>query len=264
MKKHTLLAAVLLLALTLTACGEESRQAAEQTTPTVQEESNTAEEEAFSLGEQSVEEQKEAISQVFSDLGYSPSAISIETAEREEGSKTYNVRINATFASAVPKEIWKESSVDIQGIYRVGISAPYMTFLTIVDGDGTVWNAENYNASEKGDGTVWNAENYNDSEKQESQTGDSTASQPVNTNRHDDILAAWCAEDIVKQFLKAPSTAEVCPMDDMQIRHLGNGEYMVTGWVDAENSYGAMLRSDFVVTYTATKDGYENGYAIIG
>lgn len=85
----------------------------------------------------------------------------------------------------------------------------------------------------------------------------------LNTNRHDDITAALCAEDIVKQFLKAPSTAEVCPVDEMQITHLGNGEYMITGWVDAENSYGAMLRSDFIVTYTATKDGYKNGYAII-
>ena len=46
----------------------------------------------------------------------------------------------------------------------------------------------------------------------------------------------------------------------MQTTHLGNGEYMITGWVDAENSCGAMLLSDFIVTYTATKDGYKNGH----
>lgn len=125
-------------------------------------------------------------------------------------------------------------------------------------------------SSEKDSVNLWKyyedsqAEEGDSSTASEDETTDQKPTQPLNTNRHDEILAAWCAEDIVKQFLKAPSTAEVCPMDEMQISHLGNGEYMVTGWVDAQNSYGAMLRSDFVVTYTATKDGYENGYAIIG
>ena len=49
----------------------------------------------------------------------------------------------------------------------------------------------------------------------------------------------------------------------MQTTHLGNGEYMITGWVDAENSCGAMLLSDFIITYTATKDGYKNGHRVI-
>ena len=41
-----------------------------------------------------------------------------------------------------------------------------------------------------------------------------------------------------------------------------NGEYIVTGWVDAMNSFGAEVREYFVVTYTATKDGYKNGAAL--
>jgi len=122
-------------------------------------------------------------------------------------------------------------------------------------------------SSEKGSVNLWKY--YEDRQTTDEKTSSSEESTTqeilanLNTNRHDDITAALCAEDIVKQFLKAPSTAEVCPVDEMQITHLGNGEYMITGWVDAENSYGAMLRSDFIVTYTATKDGYKNGYAII-
>ena len=86
----------------------------------------------------------------------------------------------------------------------------------------------------------------------------------TNTARHSDDDAFYCATLIVEDYLKAPSTAKFCKQSDATVTHLGNGEYMVTGWVDAENSYGAMIRSDFVVTYTATEKGFKNGNAIIG
>lgn len=37
---------------------------------------------------------------------------------------------------------------------------------------------------------------------------------------------------------------------------------MVVGWVDAENSYGAKIRTNFIVTLTLTEKGYKNGYVI--
>ncbi len=92
----------------------------------------------------------------------------------------------------------------------------------------------------------------------------SGSSSTTNTARHSDDDAFYCATLIVESYLKAPSTAKFCKLSDATVTHLGNGEYMVTGWVDAENSYGAMIRSDFVVTYTATEKGYKNGNAIIG
>lgn len=92
----------------------------------------------------------------------------------------------------------------------------------------------------------------------------SGSSSTTNTARHSDEDAFYCATLIVEDYLKAPSTAKFCKLSDATVTHLGNGEYMVTGWVDAENSYGAMIRSDFIVTYTATEKGFKNGNAIIG
>lgn len=97
-----------------------------------------------------------------------------------------------------------------------------------------------------------------------SSSSSSGSSSTTNTARHSDDDAFYCAQLIVEDYLKAPSTAKFCKQSDATVTHLGNGEYMVTGWVDAENSYGAMIRSDFVVTYTATEKGFKNGNAIIG
>lgn len=97
-----------------------------------------------------------------------------------------------------------------------------------------------------------------------SSSSSSDSSSTINAARHSDEDAFYCATLIVEDYLKAPSTAKFCKLSDATVTHLGNGEYMVTGWVDAENSYGAMIRSDFVVTYTATEKGFKNGNAIIG
>ena len=97
-----------------------------------------------------------------------------------------------------------------------------------------------------------------------SSSSSSGSASTVNNARHSDEDAFYCATLIVEDYLKAPSTAKFCKQSDATVTHLGNGEYMVTGWVDAENSYGAMIRSDFVVTYTATEKGFKNGNAIIG
>lgn len=86
---------------------------------------------------------------------------------------------------------------------------------------------------------------------------------PLNTARHTDSEAWVCAKKIVEDSLKSPSTAKFCSFTECKVEHLGNGEYMVTGWVEAQNSFGATLRQSFVVTYTATEKGYKNGVAVI-
>jgi hypothetical protein len=71
---------------------------------------------------------------------------------------------------------------------------------------------------------------------------------PVNQNAH-----VWlAAEAAVRQQLKSPSTADFGSVlgeyqdPDRQVVALDNGSYAVHGWVDAENSFGAKLRSTWV------------------
>ena len=55
------------------------------------------------------------------------------------------------------------------------------------------------------------------------------------------------AEKFVKQSLKAPSTAEFSPMDETKINIFEDNDVWVDGYVDAQNSFGAMLRSRYSV-----------------
>ena len=72
---------------------------------------------------------------------------------------------------------------------------------------------------------------------------------------------AWvCAQDIVNSNLKAPATAKFCSYTEATITHNGGSDYTVKGYVDAENSYGAQIRTNFTVTLTLTEKGYTNGY----
>lgn len=70
---------------------------------------------------------------------------------------------------------------------------------------------------------------------------------------------AWvCAQNIVKEELKSPSTADFCSYPDASITDIGNERYVVKGYVDAKNSFGAEIRTDFTVTLTLTKSGYKD------
>lgn len=54
------------------------------------------------------------------------------------------------------------------------------------------------------------------------------------------------SHDFVKNQLKAPSTAKFPWYDDSCVDSLGNSRYRVTSYVDAQNSFGAMLRSNYI------------------
>lgn len=62
-----------------------------------------------------------------------------------------------------------------------------------------------------------------------------------------EIEAFTYGTGFVEKVLKAPSTADFCGYSDATIYPSGAG-YIVSGWVDAQNSYGAMIRSTFSVT----------------
>lgn len=54
------------------------------------------------------------------------------------------------------------------------------------------------------------------------------------------IYQVYCNE--VRQTLKAPSTAVFCKEEELIITK-EYGRYLVSGWVDSQNSYGAMIRT---------------------
>lgn len=59
---------------------------------------------------------------------------------------------------------------------------------------------------------------------------------------------AWThAQLAVKSRLKSPSTAKFCSYSKAQISNSG-GTYTVKGYVDAQNGFGATIRTNFTVT----------------
>ncbi len=53
----------------------------------------------------------------------------------------------------------------------------------------------------------------------------------------------------VEDRLKAPSSAEFCSMFDYKVKRVKN-KFTISGYVDAQNSFGAQIRSNFVAIYT--------------
>lgn len=80
---------------------------------------------------------------------------------------------------------------------------------------------------------------------------------------NEEFDAFWDAKCEVEKQLKSPSTAKFCSSHEAEIIRNGN-TWSVEGWVDAQNSFGATLRNEFVVkiTYTA-KDTYNVEYCKI-
>ena len=56
------------------------------------------------------------------------------------------------------------------------------------------------------------------------------------------------AQEIVEDNLKAPSTAEFCRLSECTMQRYDN-LYAATGYVDAENGFGAMIRSEWTVQF---------------
>jgi len=62
-------------------------------------------------------------------------------------------------------------------------------------------------------------------------------------------MAYIMMEDFVKQRLKSPSTAEFPGVFDGKLDHvtaIGNQTYRIVSYVDAQNSFGAQIRTKFI------------------
>jgi hypothetical protein len=58
-------------------------------------------------------------------------------------------------------------------------------------------------------------------------------------------MAIVMCEDHVKEYLKAPSTAEFSGIAETVVVAEGNGKYVLLGRVDSQNSFGAKLRTKY-------------------
>lgn len=75
------------------------------------------------------------------------------------------------------------------------------------------------------------------------ETGDETAE---DLNKAYPSEAVVMAEEFVKSRLKAPGTAEFNSYDPDKVTEIEKNKFKVTGWVDAENSFGAKIRSNYL------------------
>jgi hypothetical protein len=64
----------------------------------------------------------------------------------------------------------------------------------------------------------------------------------------------YMAKKYVKNQLKAPSSAKFPSFNDISVVDLGNNVYKVDAYVDAQNSFGTMVRSYY--TITASNNSY--------
>lgn len=77
---------------------------------------------------------------------------------------------------------------------------------------------------------------------------------------HDNYDAITIAEKVVKEKLKSPSSAKFSGISETHVS-LTDNTWSISGWVDASNSYGAIVRSSYVVTITfSTSSHYTVDY----
>jgi hypothetical protein len=101
-------------------------------------------------------------------------------------------------------------------------------------------------------------------------TPEDTATAPAPTPTSDfGITAYFSARDYVEKHLKAPATARWSDLYNADNRtgyhNLGGGKYEAYGYVDSQNSFGALLRNDWrVVMQIVSATQYQVLYMRIG
>ena len=70
-------------------------------------------------------------------------------------------------------------------------------------------------------------------------------SKPYEPDKFD---ASMMAESFVRDHLKAPSTAKFARFSKDNVSRKENGDFVVLGYVDSQNSFGAMIRTHYVAT----------------
>lgn len=71
----------------------------------------------------------------------------------------------------------------------------------------------------------------------------------------DRYAAFAAAQHLVEQRLRAPSTADFASMTNSDVSQLACGRWRVRSYVDAQNAFGAKLRTDFVAEVRRRENG---------
>lgn len=86
--------------------------------------------------------------------------------------------------------------------------------------------------------------------------GKPPAAPTISHSAPDGSMAHVMAQKLVKAQLKAPSTAKF-PSAEYTATDLGGGRWRVSSYVDAQNGFGAMLRSQWTVEMEATGETWK-------
>lgn len=78
----------------------------------------------------------------------------------------------------------------------------------------------------------------------------------------DMVEAKLFAQAVELQLLKTPATAQFCALDEMTVT-VNDDIYVVRGYVDSQNSYGAMVRTPFTITVFKENGVWKNADKII-
>jgi len=98
---------------------------------------------------------------------------------------------------------------------------------------------------------------------------DNTASEtqndtsPVDDKAGLENTAYVISKRYIESILKSPTTADF-PFLDFESTHFGEGRYRVTSYVDSQNSYGAMIRSNWsiLMTYKGGEEFSSNSWEL--
>jgi hypothetical protein len=69
--------------------------------------------------------------------------------------------------------------------------------------------------------------------------------------------AAFVCQDAVRDRLKAPATAEFQAPRNAEIKRYDSGNYEIVSYVDAQNSFGAKLRSPYTCVVAPSGAGFQ-------
>jgi len=77
------------------------------------------------------------------------------------------------------------------------------------------------------------------------------------TPRDESRIAFMKARRFISAQLRAPASAKFCSHSEVRVARSENNEYVVSGYVDAQNVFGVMLRSPFNGPSVGPNWGYE-------
>lgn len=78
--------------------------------------------------------------------------------------------------------------------------------------------------------------------------------------KNNSIMAYVVMEDFVKERLKSPGSADFPGVSEHvnHTKYLGNQKYQIISWVDSQNSFGALMRTNFIgVIKQVSKDSWK-------